>query len=139
MIQKLKIGSRSFIEIKLDNGIIDYAQWVLFIESRRDYFTWYEETEQGIRAKNNLDRFSEGMKKILLYRLSKTTAYSTTKIVKDPFDFVIHYDKNKYISVHLEKKITLKIAALLLEMAKYFGAKIIIDDKKEFYSLEQLK
>lgn len=139
MIQKLKIGSRSFIEIKLDNGIIDYAQWVLFIESRRDYFTWYEETEQGIRAKNNLDRFSEGMKKILLYRLSKTTAYSTTKIVKDPFDFVIHYDKNKYISVHLEKKITLKIAALLLEMAKYLGAKIIIDDKKEFFSLEQLE
>ena len=110
-----------------------------FIERHRDYFTWFEETEDGISAKNNLDRFSEGMKKILLYRLSKTTAYSTTKIVKDPLDFIIHYDKDKYISVHLEKRITLKIAALLLEMAKYLGAKIIIDDKKEFYSLEQLK
>lgn len=139
MIQKLKIGSCSSIEIKIDNGVIDYAQWVLFIESRRDYFTWFEETQQGISVKNNLDRFSEAMKKILLYRLSKTTAYSTTKIVKDPFDFIIHYDKDKYISVHLEKRITLKIADLLLEMAKYLGARVIIDKKKELICLEQLK
>ena len=139
MIQKLKIGSRSFIDIKKDNDIVNYEQWVDFIERHRDYFTWFEETEQGISVKKNLDRFSEGTKKVLLYRLSKTTAYSTTKIVKDPFDFIIHYGKNKYISVHLEKKITLKIAALLLEMAKYLGARVIIDEKKELTCLEQLK
>lgn len=61
------------------------------------------------------------------------------KLSKNSWDCIIPYNIENNISVHLEKKITKPIAEILLEMANYLEAKIIIDDKKEFISLEQLE
>ena len=61
------------------------------------------------------------------------------KLSKNSWDSIISYNIENNISVHLEKKITKTIAEILLEMANYLEAKIIIDNKKEFISLEQLE
>ena len=56
--------------------------------------------------------------------------------ISSGFYNLIQYRKQYFSS--FGEKITKPIAEILLEMANYLEAKIIIDDKKEFISLEQL-
>ena len=136
-MKKIKIGRYSFVNITKDDDI-DYQKWIDFIESHKDYFIWYEDTEDGIYRKNNMDKVPNDFKEGILYKLNKTNVYCTKKLSKNSWDCIISYNIENNISVHLEKKITKPIAEILLEMANYLEAKIIIDDKKEFISLEQL-
>ena len=45
-MKKIKIGRYSFVNITKDDDI-DYKKWIDFIESHKDYFIWYEDTEEG--------------------------------------------------------------------------------------------
>ena len=136
-MKKIKIGRYSFVNITKD-GDIDYKKWIDFIESHKDYFIWYEDTEEGKKIRERIDEFSKRVKEGVLYKLNKTNAYCTKKLSKNFGDCIVKYAINE-VSVSLEKKITKPIAEILLEMANYLEAKIIIDDKKEFISLEQLE
>ena len=136
-MKKIKIGRYSFVNITKD-GDIDYKKWIDFIESHKDYFIWYEDTEEGKKIRERIDDFSPRVKEAVLYKLNKTNVYCTKKLSKNFGDCIVKYAINE-VSVSLEKKITKPIAEILLEMANYLEAKIIIDDKKEFISLEQLE
>ena len=137
-MKKIKIGRNSFINImRKDN--VNYQKWVTFIENHKSYFIWYEDTEEGKKIRERIDEFSQRVKEGVLYKLNKTNVYCTKKLSKNSWDCIISYNIENNISVHLEKKITKPIAEILLEMANYLEAKIIIDDKKEFISLEQLE
>lgn len=134
----MRIGRNNFINIKGNNEQIDFQKWIAFIETYKDYFIWYEDTEEGKEVLKNIDEIPEDFKSRVSYSLSKTNAYCTKKLSKNFGDCIVKYAINE-VSVSLEKKITKPIAEILLEMANYLEAKIIIDDKKEFISLEQLE
>ena len=134
----MRIGRNNFINIKGNNEQIDFQKWIAFIETHKDYFIWYEDTEEGKEVLKNIDEIPEDFKSRVSYSLSKTNAYCTKKLSKNFGDCIVKYAINE-VSVSLEKKITKPIAEILLEMANYLEAKIIIDDKKEFISLEQLE
>ena len=134
----MRIGRNNFINIKGNNEQIDFQKWIAFIETHKDYFIWYEDTEEGKEVLKNIDEIPEDFKSRVSYSLSKTNAYYTKKLSKNFGDCIVKYAINE-VSVSLEKKITKPIAEILLEMANYLEAKIIIDDKKEFISLEQLE
>lgn len=137
-MKKIKIGRNSFINImRKDN--VNYQKWVTFIENHKSYFIWYEDTEEGKKIRERIDEFSQRVKEGVLYKLSKTNVYCTKKLSENSWDCIISYNIENNISVHLEKKITKSIAEILLEMADYLEAKIIIDEKNEFVSLEQLE
>ena len=136
-MKKIKIGRNSFINImRKDN--VNYQKWVTFIENHKSYFIWYEDTEEGKEVLKNIDEIPEDFKSRVSYSLSKTNAYCTKKLSKNFGDYIVKYAINE-VSVSLEKKITKPIAEILLEMADYLDAKIIIDEKNEFVSLEQLE
>ena len=136
-MKKIKIGRNSFINImRKDN--VNYQKWVTFIENHKSYFIWYEDTEEGKEVLKNIDEIPEDFKSRVSYSLSKTNAYCTKKLSKNFGDCIVKYAINE-VSVSLEKKITKPIAEILLEMADYLDAKIIIDEKNEFVSLEQLE
>ena len=137
-MKKIKIGRNSFINImRKDN--VNYQKWITFIENHKSYFIWYEDTEEGKKIRERIDEFSQRVKEGVLYKLSKTNVYCTKKLSENSWDCIISYNIENNISVHLEKKITKSIAEILLEMADYLEAKIIIDEKNEFVSLEQLE
>ena len=137
-MKKIKIGRNSFINImRKDN--VNYQKWVTFIENHKSYFIWYEDTEEGKKKRERIDEFSQRVKEGVLYKLSKTNVYCTKKLSENSWDCIISYNIENNISVHLEKKITKSIAEIILEMADYLEAKIIIDEKNEFVSLEQLE
>ena len=137
-MKKIKIGRNSFINImRKDN--VNYQKWVTFIENHKSYFIWYEDTEEGKKIRERIDEFSQRVKEGVLYKLSKTNVYCTKKLSENSWDCIISYNIENNISVPLEKKITKSIAEIILEMADYLEAKIIIDEKNEFVSLEQLE
>ena len=138
-MKKIKIGRNSFIIIKKEDKNIDYQKWIIFIENHKNFFIWYEDTEDGKKVMERIDEFSDRIKRGILYKLNRTNVYCTKELSKNSWDCIISYNTENNISVHLEKKITKKIAEILLKMANYLEAKIIIDDKKEFISLEQLE
>ena len=129
----------SFIIIQKEDKNIDYQKWIIFIENHKNFFIWYEDTEDGKKVMERIDEFSDRIKRGILYKLNRTNVYCTKELSKNSWDCIISYNTENNISVHLEKKITKKIAEILLKMANYLEAKIIIDDKKEFISLEQLE
>ena len=136
-MKKIKIGRNSFIIIQKEDENIDYQKWIIFIENHKNFFIWYEDTEDGKKVMERIDEFSDRIKRGILYKLNRTNVYCTKELSKNSWDCIISYNTENNISVHLEKKITKKIAEILLKMANYLEAKIIIDDKKEFISLEQ--
>ena len=136
-MKKIKIGRNSFKIIQKEDKNIDYQKWIIFIENHKNFFIWYEDTEDGKKVMERIDEFSDRIKRGILYKLNRTNVYCTKELSKNSWDCIISYNTENNISVHLEKKITKKIAEILLKMANYLEAKIIIDDKKEFISLEQ--
>lgn len=101
-MKKIKIGRYSFVNITKD-GDIDYKKWIDFIESHKDYFIWYEDTEEGKEVLKNIDEIPEDFKSRVSYSLSKTNAYCTKKLSKNFGDYIVKYAINE-VSVSLEKK-----------------------------------
>nr|WP_311521604.1 hypothetical protein [uncultured Porphyromonas sp.] len=137
-MKKLKIGRNSFIYIRKTSGTISYRKWVDYIEQNREYFIWYENTTKGQTIQKKVDEFSEDIRPAILYMLNKSNVYCTNKLSKNYWDCVVTYINSGEFSVSLEKRISKKIAAKLLEMAEYLDAKIVIDEKYLFESVDQL-
>lgn len=137
-MKKLKIGRNSFIYIRKTSGTISYRKWVEYVEQNREYFIWYENTTKGQTIQKKVDEFSEDIRPAILYMLNKSNVYCTNKLSKNYWDCVVTYINSGELSVSLEKRISKKIAAKLLEMAEYLDAKIVIDEKYLFESVDQL-
>jgi len=142
----MKIKRNNYIEItpskyKTEEPIqkINYDKWIEFIETNKDYFVWYEDTEDGKYRLENLNKVPDWAKEGVIYSLNKTNAYSTDKIVQQPSDLIVRYFKDKgIVKIDIEKTMTKEVAEILLEMAKFLGGKIIIGGTKELESIEQL-
>ena len=117
---------------------IDYSKWVKFIEAHKNYFIWYEDTPDGIYQKENIDKIPENFKEKILYSLNKISAYSTDKIVKRPYDFIVAYNEG-IVRVTIERKMTKQIAEVLLKMADFLGGKVVVDGNKVLENIEQLE
>jgi hypothetical protein len=147
-MKKIKIGRSDILKIAKEKyklleeapkDRIDYSRWVDFIENHKDYFIWYEDTEDGINIKKNLDKVPDWAKEGVLNSLNKTKVYSTNKIVKHPFDLIVRYfNDDGIIKIDIERKMNKNVAELLLEMAKYVNGKLIINGNKELENIEQL-
>lgn len=137
-MKKLKIGRNSFIYIRKTSGTISYRKWIEYIEQNREYFIWYENTTKGQTIQKKVDEFSEDIRPAILYMLNKSNVYCTNKLSKNYWDCVVTYINSGELSVSLEKRISKIIAAKLLEMAEYLDAKIVIDEKYLFESVDQL-
>lgn len=142
----MKIKRNNYIEItpskyNTEEPIqkINYDKWIEFIETNKDYFVWYEDTEDGKYRLENLNKVPDWAKEGVIYSLNKTNAYSTDKIVQQPSDLIVRYFKDKgIVKIDIEKTMTKEVAEILLEMAKFLGGKIIIGGTRELESIEQL-
>src|SRR5690606_2720988 len=110
----MKIKRNNYIEItpskyKTEEPIqkINYDKWIEFIETNKDYFVWYEDTEDGKYRLENLNKVPDWAKEGVIYSLNKTNAYSTDKIVQQPSDLIVRYFKDKgIVKIDIEKTMT---------------------------------
>lgn len=148
-MKKIKIGRSDILYIAQSKfkstleeptGNFDYNKWVDFIESHKDYFIWYEDTEDGTYRKNNMDNVPDWAREGISYQLNKAHAYSTNKMTKNPKDIrVVFSKKNGTISIDLERKPSKTAVQILLEMAKFLNGKLFRNENKEIESIEQVE
>lgn len=110
---------------------VSYEKWVEFIESHPQFFTWYEDTEEGKAAVKNIERVPEWAKQRVLYSLNRKKVHCTKELVETPTDLVITFSNSvNRIEISLEKNATEKIVQLLLLMATSLDALLLKNGKE---------
>ena len=84
---------------------LSYKKWVEFIETHKNYYTWYEDTEDGIQLKNNIDKIPENFKEGVLLKLNKQQALAEFNKEKGYYNIIIDYHRDYgKISTTFQKK-----------------------------------
>jgi hypothetical protein len=147
----MKITKRNFVDIaggrsskpilERPHGNIERGKWIEYIENHKDIFMWYEDTPDGKEKKKNFDQIPDWAKESAFTSLDKLSAYTVNKkLSKKPYYLIFNYiPDNKAISVHREITITIPVAELLLDMAKFLDSKVIVNGSKIFESIDQLE
>ena len=129
-IKDLYIAKEKISNINKMEKKIDYEKWKKFIDTHKDYFIWNEDTEDGIFRKDNIDKIPDWAKKGILRSLNKTESYSEFNSEKKYYEIRICFiEELNVISITSQKRITLKHLKMLLNMANYLDALLLIDGK----------
>ena len=72
--------------------MIDYPQWVEYINNRLDYFTWLEETEEGKNRLSNIDKIPQSFKDKILKLHDKKEACAEFNTKKGYYEIIINYN-----------------------------------------------
>jgi hypothetical protein len=130
-IAREKFDNISNIKTKLS-----HLQWVEYIEDHQDYFTWYEDTPDGIYRKNNMDKVPDSFKEKVLYSLNKHKVFAEFNKKKGWYEIVIGFnDELNVIGTTFMKPIKKEHLRRLLDMANCLDALLlnhgdeIIDEK----------
>ncbi|WP_424654885.1 hypothetical protein, partial [Capnocytophaga leadbetteri] len=95
-----------------------------------DYFIWNEDTEDGIFRKDNINKIPDWAKEGILRSLNKTESYAEFNSEKKYYEIRICFiEELNVISITSQKRITLKHLKMLLNMANYLDALLLIDGK----------
>lgn len=98
------VGTKYVFAKEPPTGCIEYNKWLEFIKDNKDLFVWYEDTEDGVYLKNNLDEVPQWALKAVLNSLNRTTVYGTSKIVRSCHDLIIKYDHlDGIVNISIEK------------------------------------
>ncbi|CCY12145.1 uncharacterized protein BN460_00270 [Porphyromonas sp. CAG:1061] len=134
------VGAKYVFPKERPIGCLEYNKWLEFIKDNKDLFVWYEDTEDGVYRKNNLDEVPQWALKTVLDSLNRTIVYGTSKIVRSCHDLIIKYDHlDGIVSISIEKKMTKEVASILLRMARSIGGKLVINGTYELECIEQLE
>jgi hypothetical protein len=103
----------------------------------QDYYTWYENTKDGIYMKNNINEIPENFREKVLNGLNKKEVLSEFNDKKGYYEIVVNYNiELGIISTTFMKRIKKEHLERLLDMANYLDAyllnrngKTIIDEK----------
>lgn len=135
-IRYLWIAKEKFKSISMIKNKLSYEKWVEYIEANQDYFTWYENTADGIYRKNNMHEVPEHSIEKFKRLLNKRSAYAEFNSKKGWHEVIIDFnDIDGLISTTFQRRVKKKDLEMLLEMANYLDAYVlnggskIIDEK----------
>jgi len=115
---------------------LNYDKWVEYIDAHKDYFTWYEDTDDGIKTKNTINEVPEDFREGVLLKLQKQQVRAEYNPKKCWYEVVIDFHKNfGIIHTTFMKPLKKEHLTMLLNIANYLDAfllnngKTIIDKK----------
>jgi len=110
---------------------LSYEKWVEYVDTHKDYFLWYEETEHGIDLLNNLHKVSHESKLKHLKTLNKMIAYAQFNVKKRSFEFLLSFNVDYgVISSTFNKKISNQHIVRLIDLAKFLDAYVLNNGKQ---------
>lgn len=110
---------------------LDYKKWVEFIDTHKDFFTWNEDTANGIQIKNDIDKVPEGFKERVLASLNKVSCYSEFDIKKGYYNINAGFNEQwNWVSINFERTPKLEDLRIFVEMANYLDALLLLDGTK---------
>lgn len=130
-ISKEKFKTLDNVKNKLEHNL-----WIDFINSNLNYYTWYEDSPDGINLKNNINKVPQDFKEKALNSLNKTKVYAEYNEKKGYYEIILNFNiEYGIVYTTFQKKITKKHLYRLLEMANYLDALLlnngteVIDEK----------
>ncbi|WP_077399065.1 hypothetical protein [Cellulophaga omnivescoria] len=125
------ISKEKFKNISKIKEKISYDAYIEFIDTHQDYFTWEEETEQGKNTLKNLDEIPKAFRDGILKSHSKQKANAEFNLKKRYYEVVVQFNEELgVIRTTFQKKIKKHHLELLLEMANYLDALLLVDGTK---------
>lgn len=105
---------------------LDYEKWKEYVDTHQDYYTWYENTQDGIFKRANLDKVPEFFRDGELKRLNKAQAFAEFNQKKGWHEIVVDFHQDTgVIKTTFMKKITKAHLRRLLDMANYLDAYLL--------------
>lgn len=141
-IKNLSIAKEVYNQARFIINKLSYEKWIDYIDNHQDYFTWEDDTPNGIYRRNNIDKIPEWAKEGIL-NSQKTKAFAEFNNKKGWYEIVFSFHKDfGIITTTFQKKITIKHLKILLEMANYLDALLLnngtqIIDEKVIEDLEK--
>ena len=109
---------------------LDNDKWVQFVENHSDYFIWNEDTEDGKKTLENINKISEDFKERVLESLNKTSCYAEFDYKNQRYNlFVGFYNSLNYIKIQFSRTPKSEDLRIFVEMAKYLDAFLLKDGK----------
>lgn len=132
-MRKIKIGRSDFINIAKSKfkcakeriEELDHSKWIEFIESHKDYFIWYEDTEDGIYRKNNMDKVPDWARLGVKRQLNRTDVNAEYNNKKGYYEVRVCFGVDGIIYITFQKKITYKHLEMFLDMANHLDALLL--------------
>ena len=80
-IKDPSIAKEIYEQTRFINDKLSYEKWVDFIDKHQDYFTWEDDTSDGINRKNNIDKIPEWAREGVLnsYKSKALAEFNTKK------------------------------------------------------------
>ncbi|MBB1140662.1 hypothetical protein [Myroides sp. WP-1] len=111
--------------------VLNYNNWIEFIEKYHDYFVWNENTEEGQKILSNLENVPQNFKHRVLARLNKAVCFSKYNEFTQIYDVsVAFYEDLNWISIQFVNTPKIEDLKLFLEMANYLDALLLKDGKE---------
>ena len=130
-IKKLWIAREKFNNILHIKNKLSYHKWIEYIDNHQDYFVWYEDTEDGIHIKNNIDKVPDDFIGKTLLSLNKRKALAEFNNKKGYYEVVIGFnDELGTISTTFMKRIKKEHLRRLLDLANYPDALLLNNGTK---------
>ena len=108
---------------------LSFEKWVEYINIHQEYFTWEDDSADGIYRKNNIDKIPEWANEGIL-NSQKGKALAEFNKKKGWYEVVLSFHKDLgIITTTFQKKIEKKHLLHLLELANYLDALLLIDGK----------
>lgn len=105
---------------------VSYDKWVEFINYKNDYFTWLEDTEEGKKTLENIDKIQIAFKEGILKGHNKQKACAEFNFKKGYYEVIVQYnEKYGHISTTFMKPVNEKHIRILLDMAKNLNAYLL--------------
>lgn len=140
-IQDPTIAKEIYEQARFIKDKLSYEKWVEFIDKHQDYFTWEDDTQDGINRKNNIDKIPEWAREGILNSY-KSKALAEFNIKKGWYEIVLAFHKDLgIITTTFQKPIREKHLFILLNLANYLDAFLLKDgteiiDEKVIEKLE---
>lgn len=110
---------------------IPYNKWVEWIELNKSYYTWQDNTEEGIKTLASINKIPESFRDKILKTHNKMRAFAEFNSKKGYYEIYHDYiEKYGVISTTFQKPITKEHLQRLLDMANYLDAYLLNNGNK---------
>lgn len=129
-IKDPSIAKDIYDQARFVSNKLSYEKWVEYIDNHQDYFSWEDDTPDGIYRRNNIDKIPEWAREGIINSY-KAKALAEFNDKKGWHEISLAYHKDfGIITTTFQKSIKKKQLLILLDLANYLDALLLKDGKE---------
>lgn len=107
---------------------LDNERWIEFIDNHSDYFIWNENTEEGKKNLQNIDKVPEDFKERVLASLNKSGCFAEFDEQRKLYNISVGINREyNWVTIQFARIPKLEDLKIFVEMAKHLDALLLKD------------